>query len=294
MTLLDTSILIIAGLSIIFGLVCGSFYKNKIKSTNTSFADRLRLGKRNKRDPEQLKDSESSLFRKQGDLLADEIKVYQFEKNLVARAIENILSASKKGSIDSYERDRLLMKYRDELKILNDKMEKIQSNIDITNLVYLRQDLAELIENKISAIDDKMKDINNKIQTNYKIIDTRKSNSKNDTETKTYNVNTIEENVEDLVDREIKQSREFTNNLDSSKINSNVDLMNTNPKQEMKIKEIQERVTMALNRLDTIKELDENNFNNNVSGQDADKNISPLSHLKYQINNKDHKIQDNM
>ena len=96
-------------------------------------------------------------------LLEDNIKLYKFEKDLASSAIERILTAAKNKTIDNFEKDRLLLKYRDQLNKLNIKMEKIQSEIDVTKLIDLRNDLASLLDNKISDIDEKIKEINTKL-----------------------------------------------------------------------------------------------------------------------------------
>ena len=119
------------------------------------------------------------LIKKNSELIEDELKIYQFEKDLATHAIEKILLASKNKSIDSFEKDRLLLKYKDQLKKLNGKMEKIQSEIDVTRLITLRNDLAFLLDNKISDIDEKIKEINLKIGTNYNIKEILNQNRKN-------------------------------------------------------------------------------------------------------------------
>ena len=104
-------------------------------------------------------------------LLEDNVKLYKFEKDLATSAIERILTASTNKTIDNYEKDRLLLKYRDQLNKLNNKMEKIQSEVDVTKLIDLRNDLAYLLDNKISDIDEKIKEINTKIRSQTHLSD---------------------------------------------------------------------------------------------------------------------------
>jgi hypothetical protein len=62
--------------------------------------------------------------------------------------------------MNHFERDRLLIKYKDQLSSLNENMERMQSEIDITKLVNLRNDFMNLLETKIGQIDDKIIEIN--------------------------------------------------------------------------------------------------------------------------------------
>ena len=184
----DSFLLITVGLSIIGGIVFGLYHnhvislfsKRKIdrnQSQNSKFKEEEeeRVGKEQKIN--------SNLIKKNLPLLEDEIKIYQFEKDLVSHAIENILTASKNKSIDTFEKDRLLLKYNNQVKQLNEKMEKIQSEVDVTKLIDLRNDLVSLLDNKISAIDEKIKEINFKIGTNYKILEIKNKNKQNNNNT---------------------------------------------------------------------------------------------------------------
>src|SRR5829696_2395853 len=136
----DSFLLIAAGLSIIGGIAFGLYY-NKIIS----------LFSKLKKDRKQ---SQKSKVKEEEE---NEVKIYQFEKDLVSHTIENILTASKNKSIDTFEKDRLLLKYNNQVKKLNEKMEKIQAEIDVTKLLDLRNDLVSILDNKISVIDKKIK-----------------------------------------------------------------------------------------------------------------------------------------
>jgi hypothetical protein len=170
-----------AGLALIGGIIFGLFYnrifslpyKVKKKDGNQSQYSKV---KEEKEDEEEQKQTKSNILKRNFELLEDEIKIYQFEKDLVSHAIENILLASKNKSIDIFEKDRLLLKYNEQLKKLNEKLDKIQSENDVTKLIDLRNDLASLLDNKISDIDQKIREINFKIETKSKIAETKKQN----------------------------------------------------------------------------------------------------------------------
>lgn len=178
-------LLIIIGLSMIGGIIFGLYYntiislifslkKRRNPSTNSNTREQENVQKL-----ENVLKTKPDLIKKNSELMEDELKIYQFEKDLATYAIEKILLATKNKAIDSFEKDRLLLKYKDQLKKLNGKMEKIQSEIDVTKLINLRNDLAFLIDNKISAIDEKIKEINFKIGTNYNIKEIQTSTRNN-------------------------------------------------------------------------------------------------------------------
>jgi hypothetical protein len=140
----DLYLIIIAGLSIIFGIVFGIFFSQIKQRLGTSrsfthvFSDTNNTFG-NKKQLQQLEnnanDDGQTILKKSEQVLEDEVKLYQFEKDLVTRAIENILVSSRENNIDHFERDRLLIKYKDQLRSLNENMERMQSEIDITKLV---------------------------------------------------------------------------------------------------------------------------------------------------------------
>jgi hypothetical protein len=79
-----------------------------------------------------------------------------FEKNLAAEAITRVYEASQEGRIDRLERDRLLLKYKQQLDSLNSKIALLQPVADFADVTELRNNLVSLLENKISALDQKI------------------------------------------------------------------------------------------------------------------------------------------
>src|SRR5215216_1419668 len=94
----DSFLLIAAGLSIIGGIAFGLYY-NKIISLFSKLKKDRKQSQKSKVKEEEEEENEqktnSNLIKKNSHLLEDEVKIYQFEKDLVSHAIENILTASK-------------------------------------------------------------------------------------------------------------------------------------------------------------------------------------------------------
>jgi hypothetical protein len=82
-----------------------------------------------------------------------------FEKNLTAEAITRVYEAYKDGRIDRLERDRLLLKYKQQLDSLNQKVASLQPVADFADLTELRNNLVFLLEDRISAVDKKLLDL---------------------------------------------------------------------------------------------------------------------------------------
>jgi hypothetical protein len=266
--LVDSLLLIIMGLSMIGGIIFGLYYTKigslffdlkKIrrishhKSTNamTKEQERVQL------ELENVLKNKPDLIKTSSELMEEELKIYQFEKDLANHAIEKILIASKNKSIDSFEKDRLLLKYKDQLKKLNGKMDKIQSEIDVTKLINLRNDLALLLDNKISDIDEKIKEINHKIGTNYKIKEILTQNKKNIS----YNDNDSIKNINNAPSGEGERTIN-DHNLNVSEVTTT---FKNNPNQKRKeiviesqrkqIDDLKDQVLVALDRLDKTRDI---------------------------------------
>ena len=198
---------------------------------------------------ENVLKTKPDLIKKKSQLMEDELKIYQFEKDLATHAIENILLASKNKSIDSFEKDRLLLKYKEQLKKLNEKMEKIQSEIDVTKLIILRDDLAFLLDNKISDIDEKIKEINFKIGTNYKVkekVNQDRINKTNDNSLK--NIDNPVVDIEETVDANLglRDLTSYKNNPSHKRKEMVIE------SEREKIDGLKDQVLVALNKLDKI------------------------------------------
>jgi hypothetical protein len=295
----DSFVLIAVGLSIIGGIVFGLYYNHLIPL----FSNRKKEGNQSqnsnvKEEEEEEKEqiTNSNLIKKNSPLLEDEIKIYQFEKDLVSHAIENILTASKNKSIDTFEKDRLLLKYNTQVKQLNEKMEKIQSEIDVTKLIDLRNDLVSLFDNKISVIDEKIKEINYKVGTNYKILEIKNKNKQNNNNNNNNKNNVTYTNssvgIEETIDVNLN-ARKVINykNTDSNKIKESVI-----DAERKKIGDLKNQVLVALNRLDRTEDIKQEIENEVATTIQASENRTDFTEEEskkslqkaYKFNDKDH------
>lgn len=279
----DLYLIIIAGVSIIFGIVFGIFF-NQIKQrliTSRSFIHVFETSNTfgNKKQLQQFENQANdgqTILKKSEQVLEDEVKLYQFEKDLVTRAIENILVSSRENNIDHFERDRLLIKYKDQLRSLNANMERMQSEIDITKLVNLRNDFMNLLETKIGQIDDKIIEINKKIGPvpGIKIdgknqFNITKNNNNYSTSTDKTNINENDKTSQnsrypsDRIDDSIIASRELVDYKSDQTNRTRYDGSNIEDSDDKKrIEEIKEKVMVALDRLDYTKPIEEEMDNN--------------------------------
>jgi len=88
-----------------------------------------------------------------------ELVSFLFEKNLTSEAIAHAYEAAQDGRIDRLERDKLLLKYKQQLDSLNEKIAYLQPFADFSDLRELRDSLVSFLEDRISAIDRKLSDL---------------------------------------------------------------------------------------------------------------------------------------
>jgi len=134
---MSTEIAVIAGSSIA-GVISAVFLGNlfRVRSDNKKHA---------------RSSSSSSITSIRAELLS-----LLFEKNLTAEAITRVYEAARDGRIDRFERDKLLLKYKQQLDSLNQKVAYLQPVADFSDLKELRNNLVHFLENRVSALDKKL------------------------------------------------------------------------------------------------------------------------------------------
>jgi hypothetical protein len=137
-----TEIAIIAG-STVAGIISTVFLENL-----------LRIRKNNNKRKYGQSSPSSSI-----GSIRDELTSLLFEKNLTAEAVTRVYEAAQDGRIDRLERDKLLLKYKQQLDSLNQKVAYLQPVADFSDLKELRDNLVSFLEDRISVLDKKLLDL---------------------------------------------------------------------------------------------------------------------------------------
>lgn len=142
-------------------LIAGSSIAGVISAV---FIDKLFRFRSNNKKPARPSSSSASLRAELLSLL--------FEKNLTAEAITRVYEAAQDGRIDRLERDKLLLKYKQQLDSLNQKVAYLQPVSDFSDLKELRNNLVSFLEDRISALDKKLLDLSKSSPPSQDDIDT--------------------------------------------------------------------------------------------------------------------------
>jgi len=142
-------------------LIAGSSIAGVISAV---FLDKLFRFRRNNKKPARPSSSSASIRAELLSLL--------FEKNLTAEAITRVYAAAQDGRIDRLERDKLLLKYKQQLDSLNQKVAYLQPVSDFSDLKELRNNLVSFLEDRISALDKKLLDLSKSSPPSQDDIDT--------------------------------------------------------------------------------------------------------------------------
>jgi hypothetical protein len=142
-------------------LIAGSSIAGVISAV---FLDKLFRFRSNNKKPARPSSSSASIRAELLSLL--------FEKNLTAEAITRVYEAAQDGRIDRLERDKLLLKYKQQLDSLNQKVAYLQPVSDFSDLKELRNNLVSFLEDRISALDKKLLDLSKSSPHSQDDIDT--------------------------------------------------------------------------------------------------------------------------
>ncbi len=85
-----------------------------------------------------------------------ELRTLTLEKDLVSAALTRLYEAEVAHEITREERETLALKYREELKALDEKILKIDSFIEVGDLETLREQLVDLVSQKMDAIEKRI------------------------------------------------------------------------------------------------------------------------------------------
>ena len=135
-------------MSVEIAVIAGSSVAGAISA---AFLERLSRSRSNTR-PQPLQKPTANTIR-------TELVSLLFEKTLASEAITRVYEASQQGRIDRLERDRLLLKYKQQLDSLNQRIQQIQPAADYIEIAEMRNSLAKIIEERIGALDQKLQQL---------------------------------------------------------------------------------------------------------------------------------------
>jgi hypothetical protein len=101
------------------------------------------------------------------DSMRTELSSLEFERNLAAEAATKVDVAFNEKRIDVYERDKLLQRYTAQMEQYEEKIDKYQNLLELADLRNQRDNLTEMVNRRISSIDQRLKDIQNKFAITY-------------------------------------------------------------------------------------------------------------------------------
>jgi hypothetical protein len=94
---------------------------------------------------------------------------------LLYQTITRVYEAVQEGRIDAMESDRLLLKYKGQLVTFNEKIDSLRPLVDFSDLSEMRDDVVNLLEKRITAIDLKLAEFSKKYQLPYTGFSSSKS-----------------------------------------------------------------------------------------------------------------------
>jgi hypothetical protein len=128
-------------------------------SSRTAAAVAAKTKSEDKNEQQKEEESQPTVGERMGveaSAARSQLASLMFEKGLAAEALTRVYEAAQEGKIDRLERDRLLVKYKQELDALNERIALLQPVADYADLEAARASLASLVESKLAAIDAKL------------------------------------------------------------------------------------------------------------------------------------------
>jgi hypothetical protein len=87
------------------------------------------------------------------------LKVLKLERQILGSAVTTIYQSQTKGMISEAERDRMLEKYKADLKRLEKTINENQDVVDLYDLEVERENLTKNYNARLAEIDDKLKEL---------------------------------------------------------------------------------------------------------------------------------------
>jgi hypothetical protein len=193
----------------------------------------------NKKTKKEENSLESNKNNSDLKMMKNELDSLEVERSIIASSVRKIHETFREGKLSQLEFDRLMIKYGEDLTKCDEEIEQTRSVVDLFELSSIKNNLVSIIEDKIKVIDTRLNEIS---KTNLKMHTTQPKQTQHDT---------VHLNLDNTSFR-----RE---NLDNSlRIESE------------KIKNMENEITEALEKLDSYKSTKSTDDHNKSLKSDSD------------------------
>lgn len=93
------------------------------------------------------------------DKARDALKVLRLERQIIGSAVTTIYESQSKGVINQAERDRMLERYKTDLKRLEKEIEENQQVVDLHDLEVERESVIKSFNAKLAEIDARLRNL---------------------------------------------------------------------------------------------------------------------------------------
>lgn len=95
-----------------------------------------------------------------------ELESLKLEKDALADKIDRAYKANKEGKIDTYERDKIILNCKEQIRLQNKRIKDLEEISDYSQILTLRSELVGLLETRIPQIDSKLRELSTKLIVN--------------------------------------------------------------------------------------------------------------------------------
>lgn len=162
--------LIIASFSIALGAI-SSLVFNQIRKQRIA---NIRNNKKNRKEENYFDTNKNSSDLK---MMKNELDSLEVERSIITSSVRKIHETFREGKLSQLEFDRLMIKYREDLRKCDEEIEQTRSVVDLYDLSSIRNNLVSIIEDKIKVIDSRLSEISDR---NFKTPTKRPKQSEHD------------------------------------------------------------------------------------------------------------------
>lgn len=164
---------------------------------------------------------------KQLEATKSEVESLEFEKSILSHSITSAYEFAQCNGM-SQERDHLVIKYKSQLDTINKRIDELQLSVEFTELSEARNKLVSLIEAKITLLDARLSEMSHK-----------------------YGLS-MDRSVEDRQSDSIAQYQEKKTFPKSIETRNPMAEFTENKSEDKDVKEVQQEILQALNRLENV------------------------------------------